>query len=141
MSNLDVAVIKVDPYLKRAVLMKITGKNLTRDVARITGAKQLGHMELCKIDDVHQMGFRAGKHGRPESFDLGPTPLMVAADASQEKGVPGFRISGKTTVGMALLFGKGQNGMVKTPVDLHWLESNLEWIDADMADAEDDAQD
>ncbi len=133
MSRLDVAVIKIDPVNRRAALLKITGSNLAKDVRRITGAKQLGHMVIQDIEDRRLMGSRQ-ERGRTVSFDAGPTPLVVAGDASQEKGTPGFRINGVETVGTAVLFGKGLGGMMSVPVDLNWVAANLTWIDASEAD-------
>jgi len=133
MSKLDVAVIKIDPVNRRAVLLKISGQNLTQAVRRITGAKQLGHMVLQDIEGRRLMGVRQEK-GRNVSYDAGPTPLVVAGDAAQEKGVPGFRINGIETVGTGLLFGKGLSGMMNVPVDLEWIAANLEWISAEQAD-------
>lgn len=135
MSRLDVAIIKVDPVNKRAVLLKISGANLAQAVRRITGAKQLGHMVVQNIEERRLMGSRQ-ERGRTVTFDAGPTPLIVAGDAAQEKGVPGFRINGVETVGAAVLFGKGLCGMMAVPVDLEWVAANLEWISADEADAE-----
>lgn len=137
MSRLDVAVIKIDPFTKHAALTKISGQNLASAVRRITGARQLGHKILMNIEEQRIMGQRAGEYGKTVNYDAGPTPLVVATDAEQEKGVPGFRIGGTVTAGISVLFGKGLHGMVNVPVNLQWIAENLEWVEAEVADLDD----
>lgn len=139
MSNLDVTVIRIDPVKRQCAAVVIRGRNLASDVRRLTRAKQLGHRHLLDIEERRLMGTRMGKSGKQETYDAGPTQLFVAADAMADDGQPGWRLKGgETTVGLSVLFGKGLNGMVSTPVDLRWLAERLVWVDAETADAEKD---
>ena len=138
MSKSQIRVIRIDPFQQRVVPMKLEGANLYRAVCRSLKAGQLGWKELCKIEDRRLMGSRPAKRGGTESFDAGPTPLIVAADAAAEPDQPGFRLRGGTsTAGLAMLFGQGiGGGMVNCPVDAEWLKRHLVWLTAEEAVAD-----
>jgi hypothetical protein len=135
-----VVVMKIDPVRKTYVPLAIEGgRNLARPIMRVIRAKQIGWRELCKIQDRRLMGVRKKADGPgTETYDAGPTPLIVAADACAEKGLPGFRLLGGTaTAGTCILFGQGiGGGMVNCPVDSEWLDRMLVWLPAEDVDAD-----
>lgn len=137
-----IRVIKIDPVKKTYVPMILEGgASFVRPIQRAIRAKQLGWKELCKIEDQRLMGVRAKADGPgTETFDAGPTPLIVAADAEAEKGTPGFRLrGGKPTAGVSILFGQGiGGGMADCPVNTAWLDRLLVWLTPEEAE-EDDA--
>lgn len=142
MSKLDVTVIRIDPFKKRAALLKITGRDFTAPMKRLTRARQLGHRHLIDIEDNRIIGYKPDGKGGTVSFDAGPQKLYVAADAQTDKGVPGWRLrGGKTTVGYSVLFGATGAGTVAVPVDLEWVAKHLVWVDASTADAEAEKED
>lgn len=138
----SIRVIKIDPFKKTYVTMLISGGNsLVRPVQRTIRAKQLGWREICSIEDTRLIGTRPKSDGPgAETYDAGPTPLIVTCDAQAEEGQPGWRMrGGPATAGMALLFGKGiGGGMIDCPVDAEWLKRHLVWLTAEETDAEDD---
>lgn len=142
MSRYSVRVLKIDPFRRHYTPLLLSGANLLKPVQRQVQAKQLGWFELCRIDSHRLMGTRPSADGRTnETYDAGPMPLIVAADAIADDGVPGFRFRGigRTTVGHALLFGQGVGGaMTNCPVGTEWLERHLIWMTAEEADAETD---
>jgi len=139
MSKLDVTVIRIDPYRKNYTKVVMTGRDFAQPMRRLTRAKQLGHRKLMDIEEKRIIGTRKGPNGI-ETFDDGAAMLCVAADASLEKGKPGWRMrGGETTVGYSILFGATKAGTISVPVDLDWVEKHLVWVDADEADAEAEA--
>lgn len=142
MSRFEVRAIKIDPFRKHFTPILLKGNNLARPIQRVLKARQLGWMELCRIDAIHQIGHRQRADGLgTETYDGGPTPLMIAAEASPEEDHVGFRFRGigKATAGYGLLFGQGLGGgMVNCPVDTEWLERHLVWLTAEEAAADED---
>lgn len=138
----NLLVIKVDPIKQTYTRMVISGgRSFTAPIQRVIRAKQLGWMELCKIEENRLMGTRQKSHGPgTETYDAGPTPLIVAADNQADEGTPGFRLrGGKTTAGIAILFGQGVGGgIIGVPVDTDWLKRQLVWVSADEMGAEGD---
>lgn len=140
MSRFQIAAIKIDPFRQHYTPILLKGSNLVQPIQRLLKAKQLGWFELCRIDAIHQIGHRQRADGLGmETYDGGPTPLMVAADASPEENHPGFRFRGigQATAGHGLLFGRGLGGgMVNCPVDKDWLTRHLIWLTAEEAAAD-----
>lgn len=141
----SIRVIKIDPIKKTYITMLVSGgNNLARPIQRIIGAKQLGWREICAINETRLMGIRPKAHGPgTETYDAGPTPLIVTCDAVAEEGQPGWRMrGGPSTAGTAMLFGKGLNGgMIDCPVDTEWVKRHLIWLTPEEADAEEAAPD
>lgn len=136
----SIRVIKIDPVKKTYVAMMLEGGNsLVRPVQRTIRAKQLGWREVCTILETRLMGVRAKESGiGTETYDAGPTPLIVTCDAQAEEGQAGWRMRGGPAVaGMALLFGKGLGGgMIDCPVGTDWLDRHLVWLTPEETDAD-----
>lgn len=142
----SIRVIKIDPEKRIFATVALEGgNNLVRPIMRMLRAKQLGWFELCLVEEARLMGKRQKVDSFDfETYDAGPTPLIVAADAQAEDGLPGWRLrGGKASAGRAILFGKGVGeGMINCPVDEEWLRRQLVWLtpeecDADEVDATD----
>jgi hypothetical protein len=137
----QIRVIRVDPVKQHFTPMLIEGgRDLARPIQRAIRAQQLGWRELCRIEETRLMGVRDKADGRgTETFDAGPTPLIVAADAMAEMGTPGFRMRGQSesTAGISVLFGQGPGGgMIDCPVDVEWMNRHLVWLTGTEADTD-----
>lgn len=139
--SLQIRVIRIDPFKQTFTYMVLSGKNLIAPVRRAVRGSALGWKELLTLEETRMMGIRqkANNPAETETYDAGPTKLIVAANAEADDGLPGFRFLGgnDTTVGYAILFAKSITGtMADCPVDLTWLGRHLVWISAATADNE-----
>ena len=104
---------RIDPFKKRIGVLNFSADtpNFALSLQRFTRANRLGHQKLCDVD---------GK------------PLMVAADAESDDGLPGFRMRGSNvkTAGLAVLFGTPPEGggLLPCPVDQEWVERHIVWL-------------
>lgn len=128
-----VTVVRIDPFEQTVTAVTWPGKaNYTSNLYAMTKAKTLGHFEICKIEERRLIAVKDGL-----TCDGGPMPLMVAADADIKATIdmPGWKLRDHkaVTAGRAVLFGKGNSGMVDCPVDAVWVEEQIVWLTAEEA--------
>lgn len=139
-------VIRIDPVGQNIATLDIGWKkDYSRDIYRLTKAKQLGHFKLGDIEErrlIEYVEVRTPPVGkRMVAVDKGPTPLFVAAEADIERssGMLGWRLAGyePITAGPAVLFGLGpNNALYDCPVTADWVKERIEWLDAEQTAAD-----
>jgi len=121
-------VVRIDPLARTVTNVPLPWKrDYVSNLYAMTGAKQLGHFELTKIEERRLIVVVDGFNQ-----DGGGTPLLICAEADTEvaKTHPGWKLRDfdTKTAGGSVLFGKGERGMIDCPVDAAWVLERIEWL-------------
>lgn len=117
--KLNYRIWRLDPHRQAIapLLLDAKMKDFSLEIQRITRAAVVGHIILGDINGVK---------------------LAVAADATADKGQPGFQLTGfgEPTSGIGVLFGSINGGLTEAPITREWLAEHLVWTSPEETDAE-----